>query len=596
MKSPTYLRRRFSFIFCAFFALMLILSSCKKYEPAEDTANYIPTNATRLYGTIRDANGAPVEGALVMFGSSTTTTAGSGYYVFNNVACGERCFVRCSKNGFFNGSQGVISQLGGSTQADIMLLANSTDFSVSSNADQNLFLTDGSGFVLPANSVTNADGTTYSGTVHVAIEHLDPTAENFAATTPGGDLIGVDGSGTTRQLLSFGMLMVEMTDNSGNPLQITSGQSANITMPVPASMLGSAPATIPLWHFDENTGFWIEEGTATLAGNNYVGSVSHFSSWNCDYPGSRATVRGRVLDCNNNPVEGLSVTVGQSHATTNSQGYYERYVPSETDFTIQVNQPLNGLVSEVINVSALSADQEYNQVDLHIACPAYVVVSITCNSGSPLVGFAAVDWGSGAANVTINGAGIYKIVVPPSGVSAEVKVVGSNTGVIQQTTVTLPTTTAQSLEAGTFDLCGNGGSEGGLVSGFTINGDGYNNQTFTVTALPVLSYGTYSSVDNSTIIIAGQSDPSLSIGGYFDGTSAGLQNSTDNNIGLGLGINDMSYAADEDLVINVTQYEGVGGSIKGTFSGTFLRYDGTNLITVTVTNGYFNLIRNPDQD
>ncbi len=590
------MKSRFTFLLCAIFAVLLAITSCKKDDPVEDPVNSVPSNATRLFGTVRDVNGAPVEGALVSFGTSSTTTASSGYYFFNNVACGARCFVKCTKSGFFNGSQGVISQLGGFTQADIMLLANTIDFSVSSTSSQNLFLTDGSGFVLPANSVTYLDGSTYSGTVRVSMEHLDPAAENFAATTPGGDLIGTDGSGTTRQLLSYGMLMVEMTDDNGTPLQIASGQSVNINMPVPASMLGNAPATIPLWHFDENTGFWIEDGSASLTGNNYVGSVSHFSSWNCDYPGSRATVRGRVLDCNNNPVEGLQVTVGQSYAITNSEGYYERFVPAETDFSIQVNQPQAGIVSETVSVSALSADQLYNQPDIHVVCPAYVVINITCGSGSPLIGFASVDWGSGAANVPVDLAGIYKVVVPPSGAAAQINVVGSNTGVMLQANVSLPNATGQSVEGGTFDLCGNGGSGGNLSSGFTIDGDGFSNQTFTVEALPMLSYGTYSSTDNSTIMVVAQSDPSVSISGFFDGTITGAQNTTDNNLGLGIGINGESYAADEDLVMNITQYGGVGGLITGTFSGTFLRFDGANLISVTVTNGHFELIRNPDQD
>jgi Carboxypeptidase regulatory-like domain len=171
-KKSDYMRHRFSILLWAF-TVVLLITSCKKDEPTEDPINNIASNSTRLFGTVRDASGAPVAGAQVMFGSSITTTTNSGYYTFNNVVSGDRCFVSCTKNGFFNGSQGVISQLGGSTQADIMLLANTTDFTVSSGSDQNLFLTDGAGFILPANSLNNADGTGYSGTVNVAIEHLD---------------------------------------------------------------------------------------------------------------------------------------------------------------------------------------------------------------------------------------------------------------------------------------------------------------------------------------------------------------------------------------------------------------------------------------
>ena len=44
-------------------------------------------------------------------------------------------------------------------------------------------------------------------------------------------------------------------------------------------------------------------------GSFYIGTVSHFTWWNCDYPGDRATIKGRVIDCGGNPLPNVTVTI-----------------------------------------------------------------------------------------------------------------------------------------------------------------------------------------------------------------------------------------------------------------------------------------------
>ncbi len=55
------------------------------------------------------------------------------------------------------------------------------------------------------------------------------------------------------------MAAVELTGTSGELLQIATGKKATLTLSIPSSLAASAPATIPLWFFDEAKGLWKEE-------------------------------------------------------------------------------------------------------------------------------------------------------------------------------------------------------------------------------------------------------------------------------------------------------------------------------------------------
>jgi ABC-type sulfate transport system permease subunit len=106
-----------------------------------------------------------------------------------------------------------------------------------------------------------------------------------------GNLTGITINNEQKILQTYGMIAVEMEGSSGEALNIAGSKQATISFPIPSAMLANAPATIPLWHFDETIGVWKEEGTATKQGNAYVGVVTHFSFWNCDVPAILSTLR-----------------------------------------------------------------------------------------------------------------------------------------------------------------------------------------------------------------------------------------------------------------------------------------------------------------
>jgi hypothetical protein len=119
-------------------------------------------------------------------------------------------------------------------------------------------------------------------------------------------------------------------------LQLKGDVPAELTFPIPAGMESNPPATIPLWSFNEEKGIWIEEGFATLQGNVYVGTTTHFSWVNLDEPARRVTIKGKVVDCENKPVPFVKVTADQTFAYTSSSGDYSVVVPEQTPVTLKV--------------------------------------------------------------------------------------------------------------------------------------------------------------------------------------------------------------------------------------------------------------------
>ena len=113
------------------------------------------------------------------------------------------------------------------------------------------------------------------------MHHLDPTDEAMENQMP-GMLFAANATNEERMLQTLGMLAVELRGEGGEDLNLAEDTSAEITIPVDPSLISIAPPTIPLWSFDEFYGYWKEQGEATLVGNTYVGSVSHFSFWNLD--------------------------------------------------------------------------------------------------------------------------------------------------------------------------------------------------------------------------------------------------------------------------------------------------------------------------
>lgn len=307
-----------------------------------DTDGYVPVtlpnglNNRALAGIVKDKDGKGISNVTVTTGSVTVKTNSAGLFVLEQVwVNGNRIVVNFSKDGYFDLTRSCDTYQTGTW--DVSLIGKNEagrSTSVNFEAAAPPTITIGETTV---NFPADAFGA-YAGTVNVDMAYLNPDDKDFADAMPGGDLQAVRVGGDEAELLSYGMIAVSITDQDGNPLNMQDENGAQVSFPIPASLQGgSAPETIPLWWFNDQTGKWEEDGEAKLVGDHYEGTVKHFSWWNLDYPYQQGTVEGHVYNSEGTPVPNITVHVGQRTTKTNSFGYYRQDVPAGEAFSVSVH-------------------------------------------------------------------------------------------------------------------------------------------------------------------------------------------------------------------------------------------------------------------
>ena len=313
--------------------------------PINFEENFGSTVSARFLGRIVDEDNDPIQGVTIRIGTTVTTTDLFGMFSASSSEVFEKfAYINAEKTGYIKGSRALTPSTTEVNRVEIMLLKEDVIATIASGETAMVNLTNGTEVSFSGN-YTREDGTPYSGQVDVVLKHLSPEDENMDAMMP-GMLYAQDGSGDAVALETYGMVAVELKSSSGEALQLSEGSTSQITMPVPANSV-NPPATIPLWHFDEEAGYWIEEGEATLQGNMYVGEVSHFSFWNYDYPYPSIFLcitlvdeGGRPLAYNELDLYSALLNSTGTYGYTNNVGTECGQVPADEELTVTVPNPL----------------------------------------------------------------------------------------------------------------------------------------------------------------------------------------------------------------------------------------------------------------
>ena len=589
-------------LICLFLiSALAVMSSCRK-EEADETSfpgntNSAQVNAT-ISGRVVDETGVGLQGVNVSAYGITTTTDANGIFLIEGNVEKKRCVLEFNKPGYMKRLHAIIPSSTTVNYVKIILQDEPSPQNFQSANGGSIALDHGGSVAFPSNSfVIQGTSTVYNGLVTIYSKHISPDNSDFSMLIPGGDLAALDADGKSVSLYSYGMASVTIQGSGGENLQLASGTAATITFPIATTQSASAPQSIPMWYLDEEDALWKEEGQAIKVGNNYVGNVSHFTWWNCDYSGPKATVTGRVVDCEGTPLANVTVTInGGITVTTNGNGFYTTWVPSGWALDFQVlPQGTISLPSQLENVAPLMTGQSYTVLDLIVPCGPRITGHVTGCEGEAISGNVYLTTnGQFIANIFTSD-GSFDIMCLPS-TNYEVHY-SSSSGYFQQSITTPPTPI--DIDLGTIQLC----SQSSGSTSFTINGGIFNND-YVELLNPAISTAQYRVAEDITQVLIFGSNTSL---GTLD-LSMQFTGNQPVNVDFNDSLNESlfhlssangltiypSMAWYQHFYLNVTEYEAVGDSIKGTFYGDVYYSSNGNTGTAYISNGTFAVARIPD--
>jgi len=357
------MKKRYSNSAIAITVLIVILPACQKTYIENDTSSPPATIVTAsVSGHIADLNDVAISNAVVEAGSSTTTTDVNGRFTLKDVQLDKDAgFVKVRKAGYFTGSRTFLVNSRATNNIKIQLIPKAISAIIASSSGGNVDVTGGAKLNFNGSSFVNAASSApYSGNVSVSAYYLNPADGNFNEYMP-GDLRGVNTSRKEILVKPFGMMLVELNDAGGEKLQLAKSKTATVTIPIVPALQAAAPATTALWYFEESKGIWKEEGTATKQGNNYVGSVSHFSFWTAGQLTQSVTLRATfTMDTSGIAYANKLVTLSRVDLTTvtgytDSTGTVSGLVPANETLTIKVFNDCKENVYS-LNIGPFSAD------------------------------------------------------------------------------------------------------------------------------------------------------------------------------------------------------------------------------------------------
>ncbi len=318
-------------------------------------------NVGSISGIVSLAGGSPISGATVSTGAQNTTTNEDGYFVLTAVPEGNT-LVAFNSNGYTSTFRmAEVRSISATHFPDVVLVSVESGV-VDGTTGGQVATGDGDGAVtFVANSFVNAAGEGYTGDVTVQINAMVTEDEHFYGTFP-GEFSGIREDGTVVPMVSFGFMSVQMLNADKSPLNLADGVTAELNLRISADKVAAAPATIPMWYFDENDGLWHEEGEAVLAGNTYTADVAHFTTWNWDVPVTDiCSITGVVVDDLGNVVNGARVQSRGVDAAIMA----ETFTADDGTFTV------NALKNSLTDVWAVSGSRasEAQRVTVLEECP-----------------------------------------------------------------------------------------------------------------------------------------------------------------------------------------------------------------------------------
>lgn len=334
------------------------------------------------------AGGAVVEATGVLAGV-TQQSDGRGFIAFEEAQAGDNVLLTVTADGYMDNARTIDVVPGGEVEVDVVMApygatGTGTDAAVEHN---------GGGITIPEGGLLTPTGAPVD-TVHVTV--VRPSASDYGSIFPGAFEGLRTGETTPTPIRSYGIVDVDLRDGSGERVGLADGSEVTVRVPIDPAVDDGLP-TIPLWYFDPEDGAWHEEGELTRyeADDEYRGTVTHFTTWNCDQPYDPAYTHVKLVDQDDRPIRaGRIVLVGNGvdqTAYTEDNGEIDGPVPPNE--RVKVTAEKGGVVSETETVDTPSVG---GTVSTTITLPlAYIQATVITEQGQPVSGARVAVVGDG---------------------------------------------------------------------------------------------------------------------------------------------------------------------------------------------------------
>jgi hypothetical protein len=540
-------------------------------------------------GQVVDINNQPIQNAAITIGTSITQTDANGVFIIKKAEVRERfAYITARKAGYIDGSRSMLPTTG-NNNLKIMLLSNTPIQTIQSATTSEVALPNGTKVAFDG-AFQDEAGNAYTGDIAVSMFHLKSSDANISELMPG--MLCGQTADTNKQavLQTFGMLNVELRGTAGQKLNLAEGHTAEITMDIDASQLATAPATIPLWHFDSEMGYWKEDGEATKVGNKYVGTVNHFSWWNCDTFSSTVSLTVTVVDPDGNPIAnaGVGLIVSATNftsyiQTTATNGQISGLVPANQTMTLNIYDTCGNIIS-TSSIGPFVANTILPNVVITTAMAQATLVEgnlVKCDNTNVTNGYVLLHYGSQSLLTQItNGTFSFTTLVCSANNNA-FTLQGFDYENVQTTgdinyTFTSPLTNIGNITAcsAVTEFISYQIDSDPTVYYFSSNTGGLGPNNAGLQILGSLS------ANNTTasIYIVGDTN----VPGIYTTTNFFLEGGTIGYIGS---------STPNTISFNLSQFGAIGGYIDLTFSGTYIGNNDPIAITHTIT-GVAHVIRN----
>ncbi len=350
--------------------LLIILMSlaafiqCRKDEIKPTPKKVRPGTKTVLvsssvFGMITDQDGKGRAQVDVNIAGNITKTDDKGFFLIKDVLINEdgACVI-VNSPGFFKSIR--VLRPGFNETSSMLIecfqkkMKNSAAITASTSASVAI---DGVVLNIPANNIVDLQGREVDDKVTAYIRWINLEKSTINTSFP-SVFLGEDKDYALKSLHPYGMIAVELERQNGEALDFSGTTGVKARIPLPKTLVSSAPAFIPLWHFDEELARWEEKGEAklTASGDAYECEIDQTGYWSLQTKAEPVQLSMRLLDPSgkaagfmrvdiiDKDLEAFEGILSSNH--TNDSGNLNTYIQADRTLLFKAYNDCDELVQE----------------------------------------------------------------------------------------------------------------------------------------------------------------------------------------------------------------------------------------------------------